>query len=75
MTTKKRFRNKYRLEVRERDHLPAHVHLTGCGLDVVIDLATLQTTGNWPKDLQVEVMVWIEDNRDNLIEEWKKWHP
>jgi len=76
MTTKHRFRNnKYRLEVRERDHLPAHVHLFGGGIDVIIYLATLQSVGNWPKDLQIEVLAWIEANRDNLIEEWKKWHP
>lgn len=29
MTAKQRFRNRYRLEVRERDHLPPHVHLVG----------------------------------------------
>ena len=44
VTTKQRFRNnKYRLEVRERDHLPMHVHLVGGGFDVLIDLATLQS--------------------------------
>jgi hypothetical protein len=46
MTTKQRFRNnKYRLEVRERDHGPAHVHLTGGGFDVIIDLLSLVTDG------------------------------
>ncbi len=27
MTSKKRFRNKYRLQLREKDHEPMHVHL------------------------------------------------
>lgn len=38
MTTKQRFRNKYRLEVREDDHLPMHAHLVGSNVDVLIDL-------------------------------------
>jgi len=47
MTTKQRFRNnKFKLEVRERDHGPAHVHLVGGGFDVSIDLATLETMGD-----------------------------
>ena len=76
MTTKQRFRsNKYRLEVRERDHLPMHAHLTGGGCDVLIDLATLRSSGPWPKGLQIEVMAWVSDNRDELVKEWKKWHP
>lgn len=74
MTTKKRFRNKYRLEVRERDHAPAHVHLFGGGYDVIIDLVTLEATGSWSRDLRDEVMVYINAHREELIEEWKKWH-
>ena len=76
MTTKQRFRNnKYRLEVRERDHLPMHAHLAGGGYDVLIDLATLRSSGPWPRGLRAEVMAWVGDNRDELVKEWKKWHP
>ena len=77
MMTRQRFRNgKYRLEIRERDHQPDHVHLTGCGLDVVIDLQSLTVTeGVWPVSLKREVMTWIAEHRDELMEEWKKWHP
>ena len=76
MTSKKRFRNnKYRLEVRERDHLPMHCHLAGGGYDVLIDLATLQTFGKWPVGTKTEVMAWVAENREELIQEWKKWHP
>ena len=46
LTTKQRFRNnKYRLEVRERNHFPMDVHWVGGGFDVLIDSATLQSSG------------------------------
>ena len=75
MTTKRRFRAKYRLEIRERDHGPAHCHLVGADTDIVIYLTTLETDGAWPRGLRQEVMVWIEANRKDLIKEWRKWHP
>jgi hypothetical protein len=70
MTTKQRFRNnKYRLEVRERDHGPAHVHLTGGGFDVIIDLLGLATAGEWPRGLREEVLAWVSAHRKELMEE------
>jgi len=58
MTTKQRFRNnKFRLEVRERDHGTAHVHLRG-GFDVIIELETLATTANGAR-LRAEVLAWL----------------
>lgn len=76
MTSKQRFRgNKYRLQVRERDHNPPHVHLVGAGLDVVINLSTLQADGDWPRDLQQEVMAWVIANHADLMKEWNQWHP
>lgn len=75
MTTKHRFRQKYRLEVRERDHGLAHAHLVGGSVDIVIDLATLDTAGHWPRGLQAEVLAWVEAHRDELLEEWHRWHP
>ena len=75
MTKKKRFRNKYRLEIREDDHLPMHAHLVGGSVDVLIDLGTLVCVGTFPRRLRDEVMAWVAENRDELIEEWKKWHP
>ena len=60
MTTKHRFRNnKYRLILREKDHLPMHVHLVGGEFDVAIDLLTLESTGAWPRGLKTEVIAWI----------------
>lgn len=75
MTTKQRFRNhKFRLEVRERDHGPAHCHLVGGSVDVIIELETLCSDGDWPHGLRSEVMAWIEANLDELWKEWRKWH-
>jgi hypothetical protein len=76
MTTRQRFRDgKYRLELRERDHGPAHVHLVGGGFDVIITLDALESTGRWPKGLRTEVIGWIEAHRQQLLEDWKRWHP
>lgn len=75
MTTKERFRKKYRLELRERDHGPAHVHLVGGEIDVIIDLDSLQSEGRWPKGLRQEVLDWIKQHRQQLMEDWKQWHP
>ena len=74
MTTKARFRNKYRLEIRERDHGPAHCHLVGGSVDVLIELETLRCTGRWPAGLKVEAMAWRNAHIDDLWKEWKKWH-
>ncbi len=76
MTTKHRFRNRYRLQVREKDHLPMHVHLVGGEINVQIDLATLTVSaGECPANLAEEVLTWVAEHRDELIQEWKKWHP
>jgi len=76
MSTKQRFRNhKFRLELRERDHLPPHVHLTGAGLNVRISLETLAHNGACPRDLLQEVLHWVAQHRAELLQEWKKWHP
>lgn len=74
MTTKQRFR-KYRIELRERDHAPAHVHLTGAGVDVLIHIDTLESIDTWPAGVRTEVLAWVAANRDELLKEWKKWHP
>jgi len=75
MTTKQRFRNKYRLEVRERDHLPPHVHLVGGAVNVRISLETFQCVGYCPHDLLDEAVQWVKAHHAELMEDWKKWHP
>lgn len=74
MTSKQRFRNKYQLLLRERDHAPAHVHLFGGGVDISIDLETLECRGEWPRGLKNEVLDWVDAHRAELIEEWIKWN-
>lgn len=74
MTSKKRFRNKYRLQLREKDHEPMHVHLVGGDVNVRIDLASLRiVAGSLPVDLKHEVMAWLRTHQAELIEEWKSW--
>ena len=75
LSTKYRFRDKYRIELRERDHLPPHVHLTGGGLDVVINLETLQITeGRAPATVLREALAWVASNQAALMKEWEKCH-
>ncbi len=74
MTSKKRFRNRYRLQLREKDHEPMHVHLVGGDVNVRIDLASLRVVaGVLPKDLKREVMAWLRAHQAELIAEWKSW--
>ena len=74
MTTKQRFRNKYRLQLREKDHEPMHVHLVGGEVNLRISLDTLEIIeGEAPPGLWVEVEAWLREHRMELIEEWRKW--
>ena len=74
MTSKKRFRNKYRLQLREKDHEPMHVHLVGGDVNARIDLASLRVVaGILPKNLKREVMAWLRAHQAELIKEWKSW--
>ncbi len=72
MTTKQRFRNKYRLELRENDHEPMHVHFVGGDINAKIDLRTLNIiAGVIPANLRKEVLAWLQENQTSMIEEWK----
>ena len=74
MTTKQRFRNKFTVQVRERDHNPPHVHLSGAGFEVTIDLQTFASSGVWPSGLKAEVTDWIKKNQAVLMKDWTLWH-
>ena len=74
MTTFKRFRNKYRLQLRERDHEPMHVHLVGGEINAKFDLATLElVAGTLLAGLKTEVTDWLRSHQADLIKEWNKW--
>jgi len=76
MSTLVRFHTKYRLELREKDHLPPHVHLTGAGVDVMIGLSPVVVlAGKAPRKVQDEALQWVTDNQNALLKEWEKWHP
>lgn len=73
MTTKQRFRNKYRLELRENDHEPMHVHFVGGDINAKIDLSNLKiVAGTIPANLKKEVLAWLKENQADMIEEWKR---
>lgn len=73
MTTKQRFRNKYRLQLREKDHEPMHVHLVGGDVNAKFDLATFELlAGDVPAGLKQEVLQWLADHQVELIQEWIK---
>lgn len=75
MSTKYRFRDKYRIGLRERDHLPPHVHLTGGGVDVVISLESVTVTqGRAPAKVVQDALAWVAANQADLLKEWMKWH-
>jgi len=75
MSTRYRIRDKYRIELRERDHLPPHVHLTGGGVDVVISLETVSVMqGTAPAKVVREALAWVAANQADLLKEWNRWH-
>ncbi len=74
MTTLKRIR-KYRIELRENDHAPAHIHVVGADVYVSINLHSLTIAGNLPKALKPEVMEYVTNNQAELLALWDKIHP
>ena len=73
MTTQQRFLNKYRLELRENDHEPMHVHFVGGDINAKIDLATLKiVAGAIHASLKKEVLIGLQENQAHMIEEWKR---
>ena len=72
MTTKQCFRNnKFKLEVRERDHGPA----SAAGSTSASTWPRWKRWADWPRGLRDEVVAWVAVHRDELMEELKRWHP
>jgi len=45
-------------------------------INVRIDLVTVTISeGDCPAGLAMEVLAWVTEHRDELMKEWKKWHP
>lgn len=63
------------MELREEDHNPMHVHITGPGTDATISLEDFEVThGEIPRKLLKKILIWVIEHREELIEEWKKWN-
>jgi hypothetical protein len=76
MSTKYRFKNTYRIQLRERDHPPPHVHLTGGGVDVVLSLETVEVMmGRAPPLIIKEALDWVRSHQVQLLEDWQRCYP
>lgn len=76
MSTKYRFRDTYRIQLRERDHPPPHVHLTGSGVDVVLSLETVEVMmGRAPPLIIKESLDWVRAHQAQLLEDWQRCYP
>lgn len=70
MSTKYRFRDTYRIQLREKDHPPPHVHLTGGGLDVMLSLETVEVmVGKAPPLILRETLDWVRAHQTQLLED------
>lgn len=69
LAAKHRIRRAYRIELRERDHLPPHVHVTGKGANARISLETLAVSGDAPRDVLGEAVEWVRLHREELMKE------
>lgn len=66
----------FKLEIRFRDHLPPHVHVLAADRrEVLIAIESLSITGDIPRHELGEVLAWMRDNRNMLLEAWKRYHP
>ena len=75
MTTKYRFRDKYRIQLREKNPPPPHVHLTG-GVDVMLSLETIEVMmGKAPPLIIKEALAWVAAHQVQLLEDWKRCYP
>lgn len=62
-----------RIEVRNREHNPPHVHAMARGAEAVIDLNSL-TMGyhsGFNKPTLGIILDWVKENRELLLEVWK----
>jgi hypothetical protein len=75
-STKYRFRDTYRIQLREKDHPPPHVHLTGGGLDVMLCLETVEVmVGKAPPLIIKDAREWGRAHQVQLLEDWKRCYP
>ena len=74
MTTKYRLAN-YRITLREKDHNPPHVHLMGPGFEAAVNLETVEVIdGSAPVKVLRHALKWINDNKEELKQQWQTLH-
>jgi len=65
-----------RIEVRALDHLPPHFHVVMADRrDNLVEIETLAMRGPIPAREITHVLAWAAEHRDELIAEWRKYHP
>jgi hypothetical protein len=73
--TIKRLTNR-RIEIRPRDHMSPHFHVVAAdGRNCTVEIESLQVTGPVRAVEITAALQRARDNKERLMEEWKKWHP
>ena len=76
MSTKYRFRDTYRIHLREKHQPPHQVQQTGRGLDVMLSLETVEVmVGKAPPLIIKEALEWVRAHQVQLLEDWKRCYP
>lgn len=66
-----------KFKINARDHQPPHVHIEGKGASVRINLVTLDFMDDkteFSKSALDSIMAEVTRRKDELLEEWKKYH-
>ncbi|MHC1729507.1 MAG: DUF4160 domain-containing protein [Syntrophobacteraceae bacterium] len=75
MPTLKRFSN-CRIEIRSRDHMPPHFHVVmSDGRNSLVEIDSLEVFGEVKVFEIAEVIEWASNNKEQLMQEWRKWRP
>lgn len=65
--------NKIKISLNENDHNPPHVHVVSPDFIVLIDIRTCEVIKGQARISQLnEVLKWVEENREWLLNEWEK---
>ncbi|CAO3446669.1 hypothetical protein [Azospirillum argentinense] len=64
------------LEVRGREHYPAHFHVVGPDFAALVSIETLEIReSDLPRAVKREALEWAATNRDKLVAEWNRMNP
>ncbi|WP_207458974.1 DUF4160 domain-containing protein [Azospirillum sp. SYSU D00513] len=69
-------RTNWYLEVRGREHYPAHFHVVGPDFAALVDMKTLAVIeGGMPRVIGKEALEWAAANGERLVAEWNRMNP